>query len=92
MLIYEPKKYPSLNLKVGDTVYEWITGTEFGKVFDVTDYSIMVRENISKELCDFHASGLYYKVSDMFFWYDAESNGNDILMYYRITENKRIKC
>jgi hypothetical protein len=39
MLIYEPKKYPDLNPNIGDTVYDYLTGKELGKVSRV-DYNM----------------------------------------------------
>jgi hypothetical protein len=46
MLIYEPKKYPDLNLSIGDIVYDYLTGEELGKVVEVTKNYYSYSDNI----------------------------------------------
>ena len=92
MVIYEPKKYPDLNPNIGDKVYDYLTGKELGKVFEVTKNYYSYRDNISKEIYSFHRNGLYYQISSICSEDEVESHGNDLLMYCNIKENKRIKC
>jgi hypothetical protein len=35
MLIYEPKKYPDLNVEIGSPIYDYLTGEYTGKLYRI---------------------------------------------------------
>jgi hypothetical protein len=92
MLIYEPKKYPDLNLSIGDIVYDYLTGEELGKVVEVTKNYYSYSDNISKVIYEFHRNGLHHQISSIYAEDEVVTHSNDILLIYLININDRIKC
>lgn len=93
MLIYEPKRYPSLNPKIGDTVYDYLTGEEFGKVTEFFREKFFAYKDKSSYISTLYMSGFYYDLYEQSFSsYDVEQYGAEILLCYSIKANLRIKC
>jgi hypothetical protein len=89
MLIYEPKKYPDLNPKIGDTVYDWITGKELGVVYEV-GVSYFSYRDCNSYRHEYHKTGLLYY--DDTYCYSVYDMPRYILSDFSIDESKRIKC
>lgn len=94
MLIYEPKNYPSLNPKIGSIVYECLTGKELGEVYKlINDKFLYHKYNSTSTIsCISHISGFQYYLANTFCKDDITHHRGNIIMYYHIGENKRIKC
>ena len=92
MLIYEPKKYPDLNPNIGDTVYDYLTGKELGKVSDV-DYNMRwVWVNNGQFITSI--SGLGSPIIDPTVSVKSlyECYTSDIITPYSVKTKIRIKC
>jgi hypothetical protein len=88
MLIYEPKKYPVLKPKIGDTVYDWNTGKELGTVCELGINCFTYRDYDS-DIHSYFLQGFYYYDNRHHFVDDIPSY---ILADMLIGSSRRIRC